>query len=156
MSQAKIRMEPPRKLSRIADQLHSAAIHLLRRVRKQDTATREGPARLSALSVLVFAGPASVGQLAVAEQVKPPTMTRIISGLERSGLIDRVADADDARRVRVRATAKGIRLLTQARERRIRSLARQLNGLSQTDLAILAKAVAVLDQVLQKWREDSQ
>ena len=63
--------------------LHSAAIHLLRRVRKQDAATGEGPARLSALSVLVFGGPMTLGQLAAAEQVKPPTMSRIVTGLER-------------------------------------------------------------------------
>ena len=62
----------------VADRLHSAAIHLLRRVRKQDTVLAEAPARLSALSVLVFAGPMTLGQLAAAEQVKPPTMTRIV------------------------------------------------------------------------------
>src|SRR2546422_3455480 len=67
----------------VADRLHSAAIHLLRHVRKQDVATREAPARLSALSVLVFGGPVTLGQLAAAEQVKPPTMTRIVTGLER-------------------------------------------------------------------------
>ncbi len=74
----------------VADRLHSAAIHLLRQVRKQDVATREAPARLSALSVLVFGGSVTLGQLAAAEQVKPPTMTRIVTGLERSGLAERV------------------------------------------------------------------
>src|SRR2546430_10984175 len=74
----------------VADRLHSAAIHLLRQVRKQDVATREAPARLSALSVLVFGGPVTLGQLAAAEQVKPPTMTRIVTGLERSRLAERV------------------------------------------------------------------
>ena len=63
----------------VADRLHSAAIHLLRRVRQQDVATGEGPARLSALSVLVFGGPKTLGELAAAEQVKPPTMSRIVS-----------------------------------------------------------------------------
>src|SRR2546427_8806199 len=73
----------------VADRLHSAAIHLLRHVRKQDVATREAPARLSALSVLVFGGSVTLGQLAAAEQVKPPTMTRIVTGLESSGLAER-------------------------------------------------------------------
>src|ERR1700732_3038770 len=103
----------------IADRLHSAAIHLLRRVRQQDTATGEGPARLSALSVLVFGGPMTLGQLAAAEQVKPPTMTRIVNGLERSGLAKREADSSDARRGEIRATPKGMHLLQAARERRI-------------------------------------
>src|SRR5712692_9408504 len=100
----------------VADRLHSVAIHLLRRVRRQDTATGEGPARLSALSVLVFGGPTTLGGLAAAEQVKPPTMTRIVTGLERSGLAERVTDHDDARRVQVRATPKGVRLLQRGRQ----------------------------------------
>ena len=74
------------KVLTVADGLHSAAIHLLRRVRKQDIASGEGPARLSALSVLVFGGPKTLGELAAAEQVKPPTMSRIVAGLKRSGL----------------------------------------------------------------------
>src|SRR6266550_1701350 len=88
----------------VADRLHSAAIHLLRRVRKQDTATGEGPARLSALSVLVFGGPKTLKELAAAEQVKPPTMSRIVSGLARSCLVEITEDPEDARRLRIVAT----------------------------------------------------
>src|SRR5271170_7202968 len=109
----------------IADRLHSAAIHLLRRVRKQDLATGEGPARLSALSILVFGGPLTPGQMAAAEQVKPPTMTRIIAGLERSGLAKRVPDSSDARRVRIHATPAGTRLLQRGRKMRTEYLAKQ-------------------------------
>src|SRR5436305_5858136 len=97
-------------VAEVADRLHSAAIHLLRHVRKQDTKTGEGPARLSALSVLVFGGPMTLGQLAAAEQVRPPTMTRIVTGLERSGLAERVQDEEDARRVKIHATAEGANL----------------------------------------------
>jgi len=100
-----------REIEQLASRLHSASIHLLRHVRKADTATGEGPARLSALSVLVFAGPMTLGRLAAAEQVKPPTMTRIAAGLEKSGLAQRVSDAADARRVTIAATAKGRQLL---------------------------------------------
>ena len=71
----------------VADRLHSAAIHLLRRVRKQDEASGVGPAQLSALSVLVFAGPKTFGELAAAEQVKPPTMSRIVAGLSAAVLL---------------------------------------------------------------------
>src|SRR6476620_9665201 len=113
--------------SAIADRLHSAAIHLLRRVRKQDAATGEGPARLSALSVLVFGGPMTLGQLAAAEQVRPPTMSRIVTGLERSRLAERKADSKDARRVRIRATPGGERLLHEGRRRTIEYLARHLD-----------------------------
>src|SRR5438270_4009453 len=110
-------------VAQVADRLHSAAIHLLRRVRKQDTATGEGPARLSALSVLVFGGPTTLGQLAAAEQVKPPTMSRIVAGLARSRLIEITADPQDARRMRIRATSKGTRLLQKGRQLRIAYLA---------------------------------
>ena len=133
-----------------ADRLHSAAIHLLRLVRKQDAATGEGPARLSALSVLVFGGPMTLGQLAAAEQVRPPTMTRIVTGLERSHLVERFADPQDARRVRIRATAKGTRLLRQGRQRRIEYLAGHLKDLNDTELKVLQTAVVILEKALER------
>ena len=135
----------------VADRLHSAAIHLLRRVRKQDTATGEGPARLSALSVLVFGGPKTLGELAAAEQVKPPTMTRIAAGLARSRLAEIRSDPDDARRMQIRATAKGIRLLQKARQRRVADLASQLAKLAPNELRTLGAAVEILREMLQKW-----
>src|SRR5215831_18257892 len=90
-----------------ADALHSAAIHLLRGVRKEDERSGVGPARLSALSVLVFAGPQRLTELARIEQVKPPTMTKVVAGLEAAGLVRRRDDAGDARAVRLEATSKG-------------------------------------------------
>lgn len=135
----------------VADRLHSAAIHLLRRLRKQDVATGEGPARLSALSVLVFGGPKTLGELAAIEQVKPPTMSRIVAGLARSRLVDTSADPCDARRMRIRATAKGTRLLEKARELRISYLASHLEGLSLEELSHLAAGVEILSQVLEGW-----
>ena len=95
----------------VADRLHSAAIHLLRRLRKQDVATGEGPARLSALSVLVFGGPKTLGELAAAEQVKPPTMSRMVAGLARDKLVEIASDSSDARRMHIRATEKGKAIL---------------------------------------------
>jgi len=136
----------------VADGLHSAAIHLLRRVRKQDVATGEGPARLSALSVLVFAGPKTLGELAAAEQVKPPTMSRIVAGLARSRLITITADPHDARRMRIRATAKGTRLLQQGRQLRIAYLAAHLDALAPQELATLGQAVEILQRLLESWR----
>src|SRR5271170_3709542 len=116
-----------------ADGLHSAAIHLLRRLRRQDSAAGVGPAQLSALSVLVFGGPKTLGELAAAEQVKPPTMSRIVAGLDRSRLIRITPDAHDARRLRICATAKGTRLLQKGRELRIADLASHLGQLTPTE-----------------------
>jgi DNA-binding MarR family transcriptional regulator len=135
----------------LADRLHSAAIHLLRRLRKQDVATGEGPARLSALSVLVFAGPKTLGELAAAEQVKPPTMSRMVAGLARSRLVEITADPHDARRLRIRATPKGTRLLHKGRRLRIAALAAHLDSLAPQPLAQLAEAVEILQGLLAAW-----
>ncbi len=136
---------------RTADQLHSAAIHLLRRLRTQDLRSSVGPAQLSALSVLVFAGPRTLGELASAEQVKPPTMSRIVAGLKRSRLIEVSRDTEDARRMQIRATAKGARLLQKGRRRRIEYLAANLASLTGDELAQLAIAAASLERVLRNW-----
>jgi DNA-binding MarR family transcriptional regulator len=143
---------PAQHKMEIANRLHSAAIHLLRRVRKQDTASGEGPARLSALSVLVFGGPMTLGQLATAEQVRPPTMSRIVAGLERSGLAKHTPDPKDARRIRISPTAKGIQLLQRARKRRIEDLTRQLELLGDKKLEALRKAVRTLEKMLAHWQ----
>src|SRR4029453_19459180 len=100
---------------RTADRLHSAAIPLLRRLRREDSKSGLSAPRLSALSVIVFGGPLTLGELANAEQVRPPTMTRLVSALEDAGLVARVADPEDKRLTRIRATAKGRALLFPGR-----------------------------------------
>ena len=133
-----------------ADRLHSLAIGLLRRLRREDDATGLSAPRLSALSVVVFGGPLTIGALASAEQVKPPTMTRLVAGLERDGLVRRELDAADGRVVRVRATPRGERLLAAGRARRVGTLARALEGLSSDEAAALDVAVGVLERMLRE------
>jgi DNA-binding MarR family transcriptional regulator len=140
---------PAIALLSVADRLHSTAIHLLRRVRKQDAAI--GPARLSALSVLVFGGPKTLGELAAAEQVQPPTMSRIVAGLARSKLIAISADAHDGRRMCIRPTPKGVKLLQEGRRRRVAYLASQLATLTPRELAQVAEYAEIMAKVLQKW-----
>jgi DNA-binding MarR family transcriptional regulator len=137
----------PRQRTATADALHSAAIHLLRGVRQEDEATGVGPARLSALSVLVFAGPMRPTDLARIEQVRPPTMTKIVSGLEAAGLVKRRAAAGDARALRLEATARGTRLLQEGRRRRVDRLAVALQALGSDELEVLARAAAILERV---------
>src|SRR5208282_975243 len=132
----------------VADRLHSAAIHLLRHARKQDVLAHVGPARLSALSVLVFGGPMALGQLAAAEQVKAPTMSRIVAGLKRSGLAKIETDANDARRIQVTATAQGKRLLQHARRRRIRFVAETLSSLREPEMEILLRAAELVERAV--------
>lgn len=131
----------------VADALHSAAIHLLRGVRKEDEATGIGPARLSALSVLVFGGPMRLTDLARAEQVKPPTMTKVVAGLEAAGLVRRGRDREDGRAVRPKPTARGSRLLQEGRRRRVKRLASALQALTVDELDVLARAAAIVDRV---------
>ncbi len=130
-----------------ANRLHSAAIHLLRRLRVRDRESGVGPAQLSALSVLVFGGPRSLGELADAEQVRPPTMSRIVAGLERAGLVRRHA-TEDGRRVRLKATAKGTRMLQEGRRRRVESLAQALSFLSSEDREKLRVVIDHLEKVV--------
>lgn len=130
-----------------ADRLHSAAIHLLRRLRREDTATGLAPARLSALSVLVFGGPMNVTSLAAAEQVRPPTMTRVVQALEADGLVRREADAGDARGTVLVATAAGRRIMEAGRRRRVRRLAIELAGLPAAERQVLERAAAILEKL---------
>ncbi|SRR5713101_1685235 len=133
----------------IADQLHSAAIHLLRRLRARDPVSGIGPAQLSALSVLVFGGPRSLGELADAEQVKPPTMSRIVASLEREALVRR-RPTEDGRRVRLEATARGTKILQEGRKRRVQSLAHALGSLEEEELAHLGEFAGILHQIIRK------
>jgi DNA-binding MarR family transcriptional regulator len=137
-------------LSSAADRFHSAAIHALRYAAREDPASGLSAARLSALSVLVFGGPRTLGELAAAEQVRPPTMTRIVHGLEEDGLIVRAPDSDDRRITHVRATAKGKRVLQQARRRRIAKLAERLSSLDARELAVVERAADLVDDALRR------
>jgi DNA-binding MarR family transcriptional regulator len=131
----------------VADRLHSAAIHLLRRVRRVDDESGLTAARLSALSVLVFGGPTTLGSLARAEQVSSPTMSRLVSALERDGLVVREPHAEDGRAVVVAASAKGRAILERGRERRLAELAGLVEGLAPDELETLAEAARIVEQI---------
>jgi DNA-binding MarR family transcriptional regulator len=130
----------------LADALHSAAVHLLRRLRRRDAETGLGPARLSALSVLVFGGPVRISELARAEGVRTATMTPIVAALEADGLITREADERDARVSILRATAHGRKLMAEGRARRIADLSAELRKLSRDEREVLRRAAALIQQ----------
>ena len=131
-----------------ADRFHSAAIHALRHVRREDPATGLSAARLSALSVLVFGGGRTLGELAKAEHVRPATMTRIVQALEVDGLVRREADADDRRVTRLRATAKGEHVMQHGRRRRVENLAQLLDRLPAADVARVHEAADLVERAL--------
>lgn len=130
-----------------ADRLHSAAIHLLRSLRVHDPASGLSAARLSALSVVVFAGRLPLGELAAAEQLRAPTMSRMVGELEAQGLVRRRRDPEDGRVRLVEATARGRRVLEEGRERRVKALAEKLANLTEEEGRILGRAAALLERV---------
>jgi len=132
----------------IADRLHSAAIHLLRRLRVEDRALGLSGPRASALSVIVFRGPITMSALAEAEQVRRPTITRLVDGLERRGLVRRVNDPADGRVQLVAATAAGKRLLQRGRARRVERLMQGVMQLSEEEQRVLARAADLMEQSL--------
>ena len=133
-----------------ADRLHSAAIHLLRRVRRSDPLTGVPAAQLSALSVLM-GGPRTLGEMASAEQVRPPTMSKLVGDMERSRLVRRSSDPADARVVRLEMTAKGRRVLAKGRDMRIADIERRIRRLAPEERVAVADAVTIVERML---RED--
>jgi DNA-binding MarR family transcriptional regulator len=132
----------------LADRLHSTAIHLLRRVRGEDTAMGLTPPRASALSVIVFGGPITLGDLAAAEQVRPPTVSRLVRDLEEAGLVVVRPDPHDARVRVAEPTPAGRALLTEGRARRVAHLARALAALPVAERNTLVRAAGILEGVV--------
>ncbi len=130
-----------------AEAIHAAAIRLLRIVRREDARAGVAPAQLSALSVLVFHGPTALGELAAAEQVKPPTMSRIVQSLVKQGLVQRTSRAADRRSLTITATPAGRRLLLAGRDRRVRALAKRLGRLSAADIATIGRSAKLLSEI---------
>jgi DNA-binding MarR family transcriptional regulator len=132
-----------------ADRIHSASIHLLRRVRHVDEeAMGISPARASALSVLVYGGPRTMTELADAERVKVPTMSRLVAAMEEEGLVRREPHATDARSVRIHPTARARRVLKRGRERRLDLLAHLLRDANAREVAVVREAAEIVERAL--------
>jgi len=132
-----------------ADRIHSAAIHLLRRVREVDTkAMGLSPSRASALSVLVFGGARSLTELAYAERVTPATMSKLVTGLERDGLVRRHPDVNDARAIRIESTDKARRLLERGRASRLDLLESLLVEATDEEIDALRVAGEAVERAL--------
>jgi DNA-binding MarR family transcriptional regulator len=132
----------------LAMRLNSAAIHLLRRLQREDSRLGLSAARLSALSVLVFGGPKTLGQLADAEAVSPPSMTRLVNAMEAEGLVVREKHATDARSIVIHASPKGEDILVRGRQQRVEALARLLDELPAERITTLDEAASTLEELL--------
>lgn len=137
-------MTTRQELESVAGQLNSAAIHLLRGLAATDRAAGLTDARLSALSVVVLGGPCTLGELAQAEGVTPPTMSRVVDGLVEAGLVQRERHPDSARKILVTATEHGGEVMHEARDRRIAVITGALRRLPAGDRDRIVDASAAL------------
>jgi DNA-binding MarR family transcriptional regulator len=126
----------------VADMLHGAAIRLLRYMRKEDAASGITGAQLSVLSVLAYGGPQTLGALATAEQVKPPTMSQLVSALEQLELVTR--KPLDRRSAEISLTRKGRQLLEAGRKRRLARLTKALDRLPPEQIDKLGQAAGLI------------
>jgi DNA-binding MarR family transcriptional regulator len=151
------RVSPSRQLIAAADRLHSAAIQLVRHLRRRDAerGAPVGPAGLSALSVLVSSGPRTVRELAQAEHVKVSTMSRLVASLERYGMVTREAHPSDRRSVVVRPTSVGRTVMRRGREGEAVDLASLLGDLAQRDIEALDRAAELIEGALRADRAES-
>jgi DNA-binding MarR family transcriptional regulator len=150
------RPDDAESLEAVASALNSGAIHLLRSLAAVDRQAGLTPARLSALSVIVFAGPQQLGGLAAAEGVAGPTMTRIVDGLVAAGLAERRPDPRDGRASEIAATPAGEVLMRAAAGRRISAIASAIAELPAADRRRLTASAGLLDRLAKSVREGSR
>jgi len=143
-------------LEAVASALNSGAIHLLRSLAAVDRLAGLTPARLSALSVIVFGGSRPLGELAAAEGVAGPTMTRIVDGLVAGGLAERRPDPRDGRAALIEATPTGEELMRAAAGRRISAIASAIAELPAADRRRLAASAGLLDRLAKTIRDAGQ
>jgi len=132
----------------LAARLRLAVTRLSRRLRHQGE-TGISASQLSALATVDRCGPMTLGDLAAAEQVQPPSMTRIVARLEEAGLVARQVCQEDRRVARVRVTGTGRELLQRSRTRKNAYLARRLRTLDDADRTVMAEVVGLLEQLLE-------
>src|SRR5437588_1769253 len=132
----------------VASRLRLAVMRLARRLRQQAYGDVT-PSQISHLSSFDRLGPLTLGELSAVERVQPPTMTRIVAGLEEQGLATREVDAKDRRVARVRLTVAGHRLLEQSRTRKNAFLASRIRTLPTDDREVLARAADLLERLLE-------
>jgi DNA-binding MarR family transcriptional regulator len=135
------------RTEQMAAQLHSVSMRMLRMLRREDEEAGMSASRLSALSVIVFAGPISLADLAAAEHVRPPTMSRIVENLVQDGLVTREPDVADRRMVRITATDEGRALLDDGRARRVQAIGGRLCKLAESERRALHRGLELMERL---------
>ena len=135
------------RTEQMAAQLHSVSMRMLRVLRREDEEAGMSASRLSALSVIVFAGPISLADLAAAEHVRPPTMSRIVENLVQDGLVTRDTDPADRRMVRIAATDAGRAMLDDGRARRVHAISGRLEKLADSERRALSRGLELMERI---------
>jgi DNA-binding MarR family transcriptional regulator len=136
----------------LAHRLRPVIARLGRRLR-QEAGGELSPSQSAALVTVAAHGPLTPSELALRERIQRPTATRVLARLEEAGLLERAGDPADRRSTLISATAAGRELLAAQRERKDAFLARRLDGLAADELAVLEKATAILERVLEEAAE---
>jgi len=140
--------QPAQPTDEMTSRLRMVVARLSRRLR-QEASEGATPSQLAALATVERHGPITLGDLAGHERVRPPTMTRIVAGLEETGLVRRDIDPADRRVARVTITSEGSRLLSRSRTRKDAFLASLLDQLDAEDIAIVERAVPILERLIE-------
>jgi DNA-binding MarR family transcriptional regulator len=141
----------PLPTSEVAARLRIVVMRLQRRLRAE-AGDELSPTLVAALVSVERHGPLTLGRLAELERVTPPSITRVVTRLERAGLVSRTVDEADRRVSRVRITAEGGRLLRRSRKRKAAYLARQLGALTESEQTTVAEALPILERLLEDRR----
>lgn len=139
-------------VTELGSRLRLAMARLVRRARQEATTAEMTPSMLSAVSVIANLGSPTLGELAAAERVTPPTVTKIVARLEDAGLVVREQDPNDRRIARARLTDAGRRFVDRTRSRAGAYMARRLKTLSEDEREVLAAAVPILERLLEEER----
>jgi DNA-binding MarR family transcriptional regulator len=131
----------------LAEQLRAAIIRLTRRLRQTRPVGELTQNQISVLASLELAGALTPRELAEAERVQPPTMTRVLARLEERGLVQRAPHPTDGRQVLLSATQSGREVLLEQRRVKAEWLTRRLAELSAPDREVLAQAAEILDRI---------
>ena len=131
----------------LASALRLAVMRLARRMRAERPDSDLSLTQLSALAVLERHGPLTPRELAAAERIRPPSMTRVVAALEAAGLVARTDHPTDGRQVLLAASPAGTALLREDRRRREAWLAQRLRELDPDEREVLRKAAVVLDRL---------
>jgi DNA-binding MarR family transcriptional regulator len=143
------RTEAETSLAETAQRLRTAVTRLNRRLRSSSLGG-VSPAQASALAMIDRLGSPSLGELAAAEQVQPPTITRLVASLERDGLVQRRVDGEDRRCLRVTLTASGRRELSSIRVKKAAFIEQRLARLEDDELDAVVRVIGILE----RWSEE--